>query len=98
MRVQFQISGGIGFFPGLAAPRTIDVDTLTEQARSALTAAIGDSRFFDLPAHIPAAHGSADHHTYRITVADGSRRHTVVVSDPVEVAPLQRLIELLRTL
>ena len=26
MRVHLEVSGGVGYFPGLAAPRTIDAD------------------------------------------------------------------------
>ena len=98
MRVQFQVSGGIGFLPGLAAPRAIDVDALAEDARRRVLQAIDDARFFTLPARVPAPRGGADYQTYQITVEDGARRHTVVVSDPVAPAPLQRLVNILRSL
>jgi hypothetical protein len=97
MRVRFQIGGGIGYFPGLAAPRTIDVDGLDERTRQALTNLVEEADFFNLPAHTPPHPGSADHQTYQITIEDAGRRHTVYVSDPVSPPPLQRLIELLRT-
>ena len=45
MRVSFQMSGGIAFFPGLAAPRTIDVDALPDPTRRELTSLIENSRF-----------------------------------------------------
>ena len=98
MRVHFQVSGGIGSFPGLAAPRTIDVDSLAEEDRQRLTQLVDDARFFTLPSRIPAPHGAADHQTYQITVEDGARRHRVAVSDPVAPAPLQKLIDALRAL
>ena len=96
-RVTFQVSGGPAFFPGLAAPRTIDVKALPEPTRHELNSLIEDSRFFSLPSP-PTSPGAADHQTYRITVEDDARRHTVVVSDPVMSEPLQRLIDLLRGL
>ena len=98
MRVEFQVSGGIGFLPGLAAPRAIDVDALPEDDRRRLNRAVDEARFFTLPARVPAPRGAADFQTYQITIEDGARRHTVVVSDPVAPAPLQKLIDLLRSL
>lgn len=98
MRVHFQVSGGIGFFPGLAAPRTIDVDALPEADRKALTELIDAASFFTLPHRIPAPRGAADYQTYQITIEDGGRRHMVAVSDPVSNPVLQKLIDLLRSL
>ena len=98
MRVHFQVSGGIASFPGLAAPRTIDLDTLAEEDRRRLLQLVDDARFFKLPSRIPAPHGAADYQTYEITIEDGARRHHVAVSDPVAPAPLQKLIDALRTL
>jgi hypothetical protein len=97
MRVTFQVSGGVGFFPGLAAPRTFDVQTLPELTRRRLANLIDESEFFSLPSPPPPA-GAADYQTYRITVEDDTRRHTVVVSDPVASAPLQGLIDMLQNL
>jgi Emfourin len=97
IRVSFQVSGGLAFFPGLAAPRTIDVDTLPERTRLEMTSLIEESRFFSLPS--PALPpGPADCQTYRITIQDDARQHTIVVSDPVMSRPLQRLIEVLQDL
>lgn len=97
MRVRLQTSGGVAYFPGLAAPRTVDVDALDGKTRETLTTLIGDVDFFNLRPQPPAPPGAADHCTYRITVEDGARRHTVTVYDPL-TPPLQRLIELLRAL
>jgi hypothetical protein len=93
MRVLFQVSGGIGYFPRLAAPRTIDVDALDADTRARILGLIEDAGFFSLPSRSPARKGAADYQTYSITVEDGSRHHTVVVSDPVAPPALQRLIQ-----
>ena len=98
MRVRFQTSGGVAYFPGLAGPRTIDVDTLDGKTRATLTKLIHDADFFNLPAKAAARPGAADHCTYQISVEEGSRHHTVRVYDPVTSAPLQQLIDVLRTL
>ncbi len=97
IRVRLQRSGGIAYFPGLAAPRTIDVDALPEPTRDAVINLLEESHFFGLPSSPPPG-GGADHYTYRITVEDEARSHTVVVSDPVVPGPLQRLITLLQNL
>jgi len=96
VRVQFQTSGGIGYFPGLAASRTFDIDALDDATRQQLTRLLQETDFFNLPAHIASHPGSADHQTYRITIEDGARRHTVNVSDPVPLGPLRQLIDALR--
>ena len=98
MRVRFQTTGGIAFFPGLAAPRTIDVDTLDDETREKLTRLIRDVDFFSLRPQPSTRPGAADHCTYQITVEDGSRRHTVNLCDPVTSTSLQQLIDVLRRL
>ena len=57
-----------------------------------------DAHFFDLPARLPVTPGSADYQSYKITVADAGRVHTVVASDPVHDPALQALITRLREL
>jgi hypothetical protein len=95
MRVQFQTSGGIAYFPGLAAPRTIEVDAIAEPQRRELIGLIEDCGFFALPAQMSAPHGAADHRTYQITIEDEGRSHSVSVSEPVTSPSLARLIDLL---
>jgi hypothetical protein len=97
MRVHFQMSGGIGYFPGLAAPRTIDVDALDSDTRARIRRVVEESQFFSTPSRNPARKGAADYQTYTITVEDGARHHTVVVSDPVPAA-LQGLVDQLKQL
>lgn len=98
MRVQFQVSGGVGYFPGLAAPRTIDVDALDDADQQSLRQLVAEAQFFSLPSRIAAARGAADVQTYHITVEDGARRHSVAVSDPVPLEPLRKLVDALRSL
>lgn len=98
MRVRLQTSGGIGFFPGLAAPRSIDLDALDGKTRETVTTLIREADFFNLRPQASPHPGAADHCTYRITVEDGARHHTIRVCDPVMSAPLQQLIDVLRTL
>jgi hypothetical protein len=98
MHVRFRVTGGIAAFPGLAAPRTIDVAALAADVRGSLERSIEAAHFFELPARLPPTPGAADYHTYEITVEDGGRQHTVVVSDPVTDPALRALIDRLREL
>jgi hypothetical protein len=98
MRVRFQVSGGIGAFPGLAAPRTIDMETLGPDDRHALKQLVDEANFFGLPPRVPAPPGSADTQTYQITIEEEGREHTVIVSDPVASPAMQALVSRLRQL
>jgi hypothetical protein len=98
MRVRVQVSGGMAAFPGLAAPRTIDVEALQREDRLALGRLIEDARFFDLPRRLLPPPGSADYQSAEITIEDGERRHTVTVADPVSDPAVQALVARLREL
>lgn len=98
MRVQFQVSGGIAYFPGLAVPRTVDVDALGSEEVRALRKLVDDAGFFDLPARPPVPAGAADYHTYEITIEDEGRRHTAALVDPISEPSLQKLVARLRAL
>lgn len=95
MRITFKSSGGIAYFPGLSAPKTIDVSSLPSDRQQEIRNLLAESRFFDLPSRTPPRKGAADYQTHTITVADDAREHTVEVSDPVPPS-LGRLIDLLR--
>ena len=98
MRVWLRTSGGVGYFPGLAAPRTVDVDALGEDESRAVRQLVDDARFFDLPARPRMPKGAADYQSYEITIEDLGRRHTAVLVDPIAEPAIQRLVGHLRTL
>ena len=98
MRVFFQMSGGAGFFPGLGGPCTIDIEALEGEDRTALKQLVEETRFFELPARIPAPRGFSDLRTYEITIEEGGRQHTVALSDPIVPRAMHRLIIRLREL
>jgi len=97
MRVELQTEGGMAYFPGLNKPVVVDSDELTKKQAAQLQQLIDSARFFDLPAasrSLPK--GAADMRRYTITVADGRRRRTVRLNDPIEDTHLQSLIEFLQ--
>jgi hypothetical protein len=76
----------------------LDVDTLEPEESRAVKALIDDARFFELSSRIPAPRGAADNRTYEVTIEDGGRHHTVVVSEPIGDPALQALVNRLSAL
>jgi len=97
VHITLKTTGGIAHFPGLAAPRTVDVSTLPSDRQQEIQKLLDAAQFFALPRRAPARRGAADYQTYTISVADGARQHTIEVSDPVP-PDLARLLDVLREL
>ena len=98
MRVEFHTTEAVGFFSRVwQPPITIDLGTLSEQARAALLQLVAEARFFELPSRVPVPRGGDDR-TCHITIEYMGRRHTVSVNDPVPGPALQKLINRLREL
>jgi hypothetical protein len=94
MRIAFAQEGGIGYFPGLAKPVTIDVDRLDHAEAEELKRLVEAVHFFDLPASIGApARGSADYQHYILNIEEGGRQHTVRALVPVEDPALRELVQ-----
>ena len=67
-----------GGFAGLTDELgTVDTATLDATAKQALELAVRRTNFFQLPARLPGEPVGADLFTYRVTVKDGSRAHSV---------------------
>jgi Emfourin len=93
VRIEFTQAGGIGYFPRLNKPVTVEVDHLDKAEAQELKRLIEAARFFALPAAIGApARGAADYQSYVVTVEDGGQRHTVRVLVPVEDPALHDLV------
>jgi len=95
VQITFKTSGGIAYFPGLAAAKTIEVDALPTERRDEIHRLVESANFFDLPERSPAKRGAADYQTYTISISEGSRQKTVALTDPLS-PDLARLVELLR--
>ena len=94
MRIDFTQGGGLGYFPGLNKPVTIEVDRLEASEAEELKRLVEAAHFFDLPATIGApARGAADYQYYILTVEDSGRRHTVRIFIPAEDVTLQELMQ-----
>ena len=98
MRIRFQSDGGLGHFPGLNEPVSIDTARLPGEEAARIEGLVGAADFFARPetARVPAP-GAADMRVYTITVDDDKgRSRTLEVTDPVEDAALDALIGSLR--
>ena len=97
MRVELQTDGGMAYFPGLSKPVVVDSSELPKEQSAQLKQLIDTTRFFERPAgsrSLPK--GAADIRRYTITVEDGRRRRTVRLTDPIEDADLQALVDFLQ--
>lgn len=95
MRITFKTTGGVAYFPGLAAPKTIEVSTLDADRQQQIQDLLRSTRFFELPSRAAVKRGAADYQTHTITVTEDGRQHTVEVTDPLS-PEFERLINLLR--
>jgi hypothetical protein len=98
MRIRFEETGGMAFFPGLNQPVTLDSDQMIEEEAGKLRQLVDAARFFSLPASIGSPQpGAADYKQYSITIEDGDKSHTVRLIDPVTDADLSALLNFIRT-
>ena len=95
MRVVLKTEGGLGSFPGLAAPFACAGESLTAEQAKRLAELVERSGLLlptgggDAPAS-PGSGRGADRRRYVLTVEHGTARRTVTLEDPLPaaVAPL----------
>ena len=98
MTIEFSTSGGVAYFPGLAAPFKVDTADLPADRRSTVERLVEEANFFDQPADAPQPSRGADYQTYTITIKDGDRTHTVRLVDPIKDPALASLVQALQKL
>ena len=96
MQISIKENGGPAFFPGLAQPRTVTLDTLPEQDQQELRQLIAASDFFKLPQSTVPESGKPGQVHYTLTVTEGQREHTVCVLAPVKSQALDGLVQCVR--
>lgn len=89
MKIRLERSGG---FAGMTRTVEVDVDSLSEDERSAVTALVQNADFFALPPSVSSTvPAGADRFNYRITVESAQGAHTVEATEasaPDSLAPL----------
>ena len=99
MNLTIETSGGFAALPGLNRPFTIDTKVLDPQLAGELESLVQEANFFARPAVIDTtAKGAADYQIYVITVQDGTRSHTVRLTDPITDSSLERLVSRLQAM
>lgn len=94
MCIRFKVEGGVAYFPGLSRPMTLEVEELPPEEAHHVRELVETARFFQQPSRVPR--WGADLQKYVITVQEGGREHTVVLSDPISDPELCALVDYLR--
>jgi emfourin len=96
MKVYFERSGG---FAGMVTSANVDTQTLPPSEAHEIQNLIENSHFFDLPSKSPqpskAKKGAADYFTYKITVQNDEKEHTVQFNDINMQTKIKPLIDFL---
>lgn len=94
MQLQVHIEGGFAYLPGQTKPIVLESNTLAPSEAETMRQLVTQAHFFDLPEKLdaPGAKRGADYRRYTITVEEGSRRHTVQMTDPIPNPELQAII------
>jgi hypothetical protein len=96
MKISIKENGGPAFFPGLATPRTVELNTLPEPDQQELRQLIEASNFFQLPQSTTPEPGDPGQVHYTLTVKEGQQEHTVCVLAPVKSQALDGLVQCVR--
>ena len=92
MKISVERTGG---FTGLTEKLgSLDTDRLPPAQKKAMEKRVRAVRFFQLPESLPVGHVGADLYNYRVTVADGSKQHTVTfVGEDPGIDAVRELVE-----
>jgi hypothetical protein len=92
MKVTIVRGGGVA---GLVTTTSADTDALAPEHARQLREVVGRAGLLGLPEH-PAAASGPDRFTYRLTVEDGGRTHTVRLREEDLTGDLSALIDWVR--
>lgn len=93
MKIHFQRSGGL---EGIVTDLKIDTDSISPEESSKLQKLINESNFFDLPEQILTKENAADYFTYKISIENQTKKHSIERNDFSLERKLHPLIEYLR--
>ena len=98
MQIEFKMDGGMAYLPGLSKPASINSDDLPASEAAELERLVDAAHFFDLPAARRSLPKAADYRQYTISITESKRQHTVRLSDPIQDANVQALVNCLKRL
>ena len=94
MKIHFQLSGGLE--GGIVIDKKIDTDSISPEESSKLEKLINESNFFNLPEHIQTNKNSADYFTYKISIENQTKKHSIERKDFSIESKLDPLIDYLK--
>jgi hypothetical protein len=94
MRITLERIGG---FTGLRMTRVINTEILSPDDANRLQQLVDDADFFHQPEEIVASTPRPDRFEYKLSVEDGSIKHTVTVSEEAMSQTLRLLVERITT-
>jgi hypothetical protein len=95
VKVSIVRAGGLA---GLVATTVVDSASFPAETARMLRAKVERAGFFALPAHIGSAADRPDQFTYKVTVEDQGRAHTVYLNEDDLSEPLGSLISWIESL
>jgi hypothetical protein len=93
MKVELREQGG---FAGLARAAAVDTGALSPEERAHVEALVARAGFWSLPPRILPETAARDVPSCRLTVEEGARCHTVVVSELAAADALRELLDWMR--
>ncbi|MGB9176284.1 MAG: protealysin inhibitor emfourin [Methanoregula sp.] len=92
MQIRYVQSGG---FSGMRKTSVVDTQKLPADEAKKVQDLVESAGFFNLPEKFPKPKSGADYFTYSLTVEDGTRSHSIEVSEPSAPESLRPLIRYL---
>jgi hypothetical protein len=98
MKIHFERTGG---FAGMLMSNTIDTKSLPANEANDIQNLIDVCKFFELPSNLfqrspsKSIKGAADYFTYKITIENGNRKHSVECTDLNMQPAVKRLVDFL---
>jgi hypothetical protein len=94
MRISLERTGG---FAGIKKTTIADTELLSPSEVQQLHQLVQTADFFSLPTNISSSNQMSDRFSYKLTLQDSDRQHTVTASESVLPEILKPLIEWLAT-
>ena len=92
MKITLDTSGGFAYLPALNKSITLDTAQIDPKLRNELESLVMESGFFEQPERAAdPPPGAADYFTYRLTVRDAGRAHTIEFTDLTQSPKLLEL-------
>jgi len=98
MNITLEIDGGFAPVPALQGPFVVDTALVEPTLAAEIERLTAQARFFDYPAAAPDNTRAADFKSYTLTINDGTRRHSIRITDPIADSNLAKLVAHIRSM